>query len=341
MLGPGQSTPAPWINVVSNASFGFQVAAEGGGYTWSQNSRDNQLTPWSNDPVSDRPGEILYVRDVDTGRRLDSDGAADPPRAGALHRASRAGLQPFRASRPTASCSSCCSTWRSTIRSRSRGSPCATSPAGSRRLSVTAYVEWVLGLARGASAPTIVTERDAATGAIFARNPWNIDHGSRVAFADLAGQQTGWTGDRGEFIGRNGTTGNPAALSDTHSLSQRVGAGLDPCAALQTHDRARAATASTEIVFFLGQASDAAQARDPDRTLPRHRSRRRASRGHDILERHARHDPGEDAGPGPGHPAQRLAALPDARLPRTGRARPSTSRAAPTASATSCRTSWR
>ncbi|HTE82014.1 MAG TPA: glycosyl transferase, partial [Reyranella sp.] len=67
VLGPGQSTPAPWINVVSNASFGFQVAAEGGGYTWSQNSRDNQLTPWSNDPVSDRPGEILYVRDLDTG----------------------------------------------------------------------------------------------------------------------------------------------------------------------------------------------------------------------------------------------------------------------------------
>ena len=67
VLGPGQSTPAPWINVVSNPSFGFQVAAEGGGYTWSQNSRDNQLTPWSNDPVSDRPGEVLYVRDLDSG----------------------------------------------------------------------------------------------------------------------------------------------------------------------------------------------------------------------------------------------------------------------------------
>src|SRR5258708_20319710 len=58
---------APWINVVSNSSFGFQVAADGGGYTWSQNSRDNQLTPWSNDPVSDRPGEVLYVRDLDSG----------------------------------------------------------------------------------------------------------------------------------------------------------------------------------------------------------------------------------------------------------------------------------
>ena len=139
-----------------------------------------------------------------------------------------------------ASCSSFCSTWRSTIPSRSRGSRLRNVSGRPRRLSVTAYVEWVLGLARGASGPTIVTERDAATGAIFARNPWNIDHGSRVAFADLGGKQTGWTGDRGEFIGRNGTTRNPAALSDTHSLSQRVGAGLDPCAALQTTHRARA-----------------------------------------------------------------------------------------------------
>ena len=67
ILGPGQSTPAPWINVVANPSFGFQAATEGGGYTWSVNSRENQLTPWSNDPVTDRPGEAFYLRDDDTG----------------------------------------------------------------------------------------------------------------------------------------------------------------------------------------------------------------------------------------------------------------------------------
>ena len=67
VLGPGQSTPAPWINVISNPQFGFQVAADGGGYTWSVNSRENQLTPWSNDPVTDRPGEAFYLRDDDTG----------------------------------------------------------------------------------------------------------------------------------------------------------------------------------------------------------------------------------------------------------------------------------
>jgi hypothetical protein len=66
-LDATQSTPAPWINVVANRVFGFQIATEGSGYTWSINSRENQITQWSNDPVTDRPGEVLYVRDDDTG----------------------------------------------------------------------------------------------------------------------------------------------------------------------------------------------------------------------------------------------------------------------------------
>ena len=77
ILGEGQWTPAPWINVIANPSFGFQVSAEGAGYTWSVNSRENQITPWSNDPVSDRPGEVIYVRDEDTGELWGPDRAAD------------------------------------------------------------------------------------------------------------------------------------------------------------------------------------------------------------------------------------------------------------------------
>jgi len=259
VLGPGQSTPAPWINVVSNASFGFQVAAEGGGYTWSQNSRDNQLTPWSNDPISDRPGETLYVRDIDTGE------VWTPTALPIRHEQARYTVRHGRGySRFEVEANG---VTLELLQYVPIDDPIKISRLSlrnvsgrSRRLSVTAYVEWVLGLARGASAPTIVTERDAATGAIFARNPWNSDHGSRVAFADLAGKQTGWTGDRSEFIGRNGTTGNPAALSDIHSLSQRVGAGLDPCAALQTTIELEC-DGVAEIAFFLGQARDAAEAR--------------------------------------------------------------------------------
>ena len=103
----------------------------------------------------------------------------------------------------------------------------------SRRLSITAYVEWVLGTSRSAAAPFIVTEIDAETGAMFARNPWSIEFGHRVAFADLAGRQLSWTADRREFIGRNATLDRPAALAGAAPLSNRVGAGLDPCGALQ------------------------------------------------------------------------------------------------------------
>ena len=259
VLGPGQSTPAPWINVVSKASFGFQVATDGGGYTWSLNSRDNQLTPWSNDPVSDRPGEVFYVRDLDSG---DLWGPTALPirheTAPYIVRHGR-GYSRFEVMANGIALEllqyvplgDSIKISRLTVRNVSDRK---------RRLSVTAYVDWVLGLERGASGPTVVTERDAATGAIFARNPWNMHHGTRVAFADLGGRQTGWTADRSEFIGRNCAADNPAALSGTIPLSQRVGAGLDPCAALQTTielDRG----ASTEIVFFLGQAGDAAAAR--------------------------------------------------------------------------------
>ncbi|HEY4892314.1 MAG TPA: glycosyl transferase, partial [Reyranella sp.] len=259
VLGSGQSTPAPWINVVSNPSFGFQVAAEGGGYTWSHNSRDNQLTPWSNDPVSDRPGEVLYIRDLDSGDLwtptalpIRHETAPYMVRHGrgysrfevVAHGIALELLQYVPLSDPI-------KISRLTIRNVS---------GRARRLSITAYVEWVLGLSRGASAPTIVTERDPATGAIFARNAWNMSHGTQIAFADLGGRQTAWTADRSEFVGRNCTIDNPAALSAAIPLAQRAGAGLDPCAALQTViDLDRGGV--TEIVFFLGQAGDATAAR--------------------------------------------------------------------------------
>ncbi len=130
----------------------------------------------------------------------------------------------------------------------------------SRRLSVTAYVEWVLGVARDASAPFIVTEVDLPTGALLARNAWNPDFGDRVAFADLGGHQTAWTGDRTEFLGKNGTPDHPALLERGDRPSGRVGAGLDPCAALQTGIELPPG-GRAEVVFFLGQAATVDEAR--------------------------------------------------------------------------------
>ncbi|MDZ4956926.1 hypothetical protein GNF51_14185, partial [Clostridium perfringens] len=62
-----ENTPAPWINVISNKDFGFHISEVGSTYTWCGNSRENKITPWSNDWVIDPTGEALYIRDNNTG----------------------------------------------------------------------------------------------------------------------------------------------------------------------------------------------------------------------------------------------------------------------------------
>jgi cyclic beta-1,2-glucan synthetase len=259
ILGGGEWTPAPWINVIANPAFGFQVSAEGAGYTWSANSRENQLTPWSNDPVVDRPGEVIYVRDVESGDLWGPTAA--PIRDGgapylAWHgqgysRFQHAGYGIVLELLQYVPLDASIKISRLKIRNES-GRP--------RRLSVTAYVEWVLGVSRAASAPFVVSEIDAETGAMLAMNPWRIGFGTRVAFADIAGRQQSWTGDRTEFLGRNGALDHPAALAAAAPLSNLTGAGLDPCGALQTLVELEPQGA-TEIVFFLGEAATRAEAR--------------------------------------------------------------------------------
>jgi cyclic beta-1,2-glucan synthetase len=262
VLGPGQTTPAPWINVIANPSMGFQVAADGAGYTWSENSRDNQLTPWSNDPVSDRPGEAFYVRDLDSGEFWSP--TARPARNARATYVARHGQGYSRFEVTIDGIASELVQFVATADPVKVSRLILTNRAGSaRRLEVTGYVEWVLGLARGTAAPTVVTGRDVETGALFARNRWNQHHGAGVAFADLGGggNWTGFTGDRTEFIGRNGTLDRPAGLTAGPPLSKRLGAGLDPCAAIQSTIEL-AAGESRELVFLLGQGRDEAAARE-------------------------------------------------------------------------------
>lgn len=258
VLEGGNRTPAPWINVVANPQFGFTASTDGSGFTWSVNSQQNQLTPWSNDPTADQPGEAIYLRDEETGEVWSP--TALPIRQKFATYCARHGqgyckfehdshgiglelLQFVPVEDPIKIA-------RLKIVNRS---------GRERQLSVTAYVEWVLGQNRAAAAPFIVTEIDSTTGAMFAQNPWSNQFGERVAFADLNGRQTAYTGDRFEFIGRDGALNRPLGLSPGTVLSNRVGAGFDPCGALQTQLRL-AAGSTTEIVFFLGQGNSKADA---------------------------------------------------------------------------------
>ena len=125
---------------------------------------------------------------------------------------------------------------------------------------MTAYVEWVLGPSRSASAPFVTTEIDPDTGAMFARNPWNAAFGSRVAFADLAGRQTDWTGDRQEFIGRNGTLEEPGSARRRRRRSPTPSAPASIPAARCDDRSCCRRTRRVEIVFFLGEAASAEDA---------------------------------------------------------------------------------
>jgi cyclic beta-1,2-glucan synthetase len=256
--GPRQRTPMPWINVVANPDFGFQVSETGAGYTWSVNSRENQLTAWSNDPVNDPPGEAFYIRDEDSAE-LWSPTAA-PIRIEHASYVARHGQGYSRFQLDHAGIAS------DLVQFVSWSDPLKLSQltltnhsARPRRISVTAYVEWVLGSTRTRTAPHVVTEADAHTGAIFAFNPLNDEFGSRIAFAALGELPTSHTCDRTEFLGRHGSMEAPAALRANAALSQRTGAGLDPCAAQQTVlELAPGGDAS--VVFVVGQAADRASA---------------------------------------------------------------------------------
>ena len=259
ILGPGQSTPSPWINVIANPSFGFQTATEGSGYTWSANSHENQLTPWSNDPVSDAPGEAFYVRDDKTGHVWSPTAAPIREASGTYVARHGRGYSRFEHTSHgiSANLLQYVPVEGSVKISRLR---LANTSNLTRHLSVTAFVEWVLGSSRSATLAFVETETDAQTGALFAGNPSNVLFGSRVAFADMRGAQSEWTGDRREFIGRNRTLTNPAALASAAPLSNKVGAALDPCAAMRTKLELLPGSMA-EVVFFLGEAATREDAR--------------------------------------------------------------------------------
>jgi cellobiose phosphorylase len=251
-LGPGALTPAPWVNVLANPGFGTIVSESGSAYTWSENAHEFRLTPWHNDPVSDPSGEALYLRDEETGQVWSPTPSA--ARAGAPYVVRHGfGYSVFE-------------TKVSGVRSELWVYVATDAPikfsvlkvinesGRPRRLSATGYVEWVLGDLRPRSAMHVSTEVDAKSGGLCARNRYNTEFPDRVAFFDTDEAGSNLTGDRREFVGRNGTLRRPAALNRSR-LSGRTGAGLDPCAALQVNFELLVGQ-EREVVFRLGVAKN-------------------------------------------------------------------------------------
>ena len=259
ILAPGRTTPAPWVNVIANDDFGFQVSAEGAGYTWALNSREHQLTPWSNDPVSDRAGEAFYFEDQDT-RDLWCPLAATRREAGATYVTchGRGYTRHERVAHDIASTVLQYVPDTDPVKiSRIQLHNLSQRP---RTLSVTAYVEWVLGAARAMAAPFVITGLDAQSGALFARNPWNVTYGRRVAFLDIGGYSTAACGDRAAFMGRHGTLDAPMAFMRPGGVAGALGAGLDPCGVLQTIVTLPP-DGRVEVVCLLGEGEDEDAAR--------------------------------------------------------------------------------
>jgi len=259
VLNEGQWTPAPWTNVIANEQdFGFQVTETGSGYTWSANSRENRLTPWSNDAVSDPPGEAIYLRDEETGtvwtptplpiREAQPYVIRHGQGYTIFEHTSHGIAQELMVFAPLDA-----SVKISRLR-LSNGSD------RRRRVSVTTYNELALGVIREKSAPFIITERDNDSGATFARNAYNNEFANRVVFLAMNPAPASASCDRKSFLGRNGATARPAALGRAR-LDGRFGAGLDPCAALQSVVEI-APGESREIIILLGESDSAEKARE-------------------------------------------------------------------------------
>jgi cyclic beta-1,2-glucan synthetase len=261
VLDGRQETPAPWSNVLANPDFGTIVTASGSTFTWSLNSRENRLTGFANDPVTDPTSEAMYLRDEETG----STWGATPgplPRTSAdpgwivRHTAGvtrfqretsdlRQELAVFVSPRDPVKCALLTVT---------------NTSSRTRRLGVFGVVEWTLGPPRAGERRFVTTRADESSGVLFAENRYNTEFSTRVAFFGTTESPSSVTCDRAEFVGRNRTLAAPSGIL-RERLSGRAGAGLDPCAAMHV-TFSLAPGESHQIAFALGQGDSAERSRE-------------------------------------------------------------------------------
>ncbi|MBA2658037.1 MAG: cyclic beta 1-2 glucan synthetase [Nitrosospira sp.] len=246
-----QTTPAPWSNIIANSQFGTVISESGQAYTWNENAHEFRLTPWSNDPVRDLGGEVYYLRDEESGYFWSP---TPLPKPGAAPYVTRHGFGYSVFEYTEGGINS--ELWIyvaldapvkfAVLRVRNQsGRP--------RKLSATGCIEWVLGDLPEKNRMHVVTEIHPATGALLARNPYSNEFSGRVAFFDVDDTGRSITGDRTEFIGRNGGFANPAGMA-SEILSGRTGPALDPCGAIRVPFGLLDGQ-TREIVFRLGVGS--------------------------------------------------------------------------------------
>jgi cellobiose phosphorylase len=252
-----RTTPAPWVNVIANPDMGTVISESGSAYTWAINAHEYRITPWNNDPVSDTGGEAFYLRDEESGYFWSP--VPFPVRGATPYMATHGfGYSDFQHTEQGIATELCVFVdqelpikWM-VLRVRNQ-------MGRRRKLSVTGYLEIVLGDVSSKTSMHILSEQDADSGALLFRNRYNTAFSDRVTFfkVDDPSQLT-FTADRLEFIGRNRNLQDPQAMYRKR-LSGSSGAGMDPCAALQTaFDLPDGA--EKEIVFLLGSAANTREA---------------------------------------------------------------------------------
>ncbi len=256
VLEGNQETPLPWSNVIANPDVGTIVSSSGATFTWSENSRQNCLTPYANDPVADPTGEAIYLRDEVSGATWGATPGPSPRARDSGRWVVRHEAGVTRYQHATRGLEQELAVFVDIEDPVKQSMLTLTNNSDDpRRLSIFAYAEWRLGPPRIGEQRFVVTSVDTSTTALLARNAYNEEFGGRVAFFHATESARSHTCDRTEFIGRNRTLARPAAL-EREELEGRIGAGLDPCAALQITVEIPPGE-SRRIAVVLGQAPHA------------------------------------------------------------------------------------